>query len=57
MLVYKVCSLLVFGTKRIMPQDEERCQWMTRCNSWLTRLMSIFYRPSTLVTISEDLYS
>ena len=60
MLVHKVSSLLIFTQKRIMPQEEERCQcsvWTTCRNSWLTRLASIFYRPSSLVTISEDLYS
>ena len=59
MLVFKVCSLLIL-TQRIMPQDEEHCQcsvWTMCCKSWLTRPMSIFKRLSSLVTISEDLYS
>ena len=58
MLVYKVS--FDFDAKRIMPQDEERCQcsvWTTGCNSWMTRPMSIFYRPSSLVKFSEELYS
>ena len=59
MLVYKVCPVLIL-TQRVMPQDEERCLcsvWTTGFNSWLTGPISIFYRPSSLVTISEDLYS
>ena len=49
-----------FDAKRIMAHDEEYCQcsvWTTCRNSWLTRPASIFYCPSSLVTISEDLYS
>ena len=60
--VHKVSSPLILMQKRIhvIPKDEERCQcsvWTMCRNSWLTRPASIFYCPSSLVTISEDLYS
>ena len=60
MLIHKTFLSYNFDAKRIMPQDEERCQcslWTTCRNSWLTRPAAIFDSPSSLVTISEDLYS
>ena len=51
MLVHKISSPSL-DAKRIMPQDEERCQcsvWTTCRNSWMTRPASIFYCSSSLV--------